>query len=440
MREQTRGADAAVFASQVGKFHPDWSKLAARPEIETLAPWYLLFGTSPGESDETVMFGAVDGNWLNKVDRPILISGRMFDPKADDEIVIDEDTAKQLHLGIGDVGDVHAYGAHQDDTSGEPPTGVQLHLKVVGIVRSTQQFLFTPMVFLSPGVLAEHRDDMLWIENAFVRLRPGAGGVAALQKDANALIASGTPVLDLRAVQRRVNTTLNVEQSALILLAIAVFAAGLVLVGQMLGRSASTIRVDAPVLRAIGMTRRDLASAGRGAHVFVAIGAGIAAVITAIVASRWFPVGLAGRVDPDRGMHADWLVIGTGAMVVAALVLGFAFLIAARAVRIEPARATGARGAALTFVRHNTPVSIGVGATMAFDQRRNRVDAVRPALIGAIVGVLGVVGALTIDHGLRDALSHPERAGVTWDASVLPKAGDVQARERRPISLPAWPR
>ena len=123
---------------------------------------------------------------------------------ADDEIVIDEDTAKQLHLGIGDVGDVHAYGAHQDDTSGEPPTGVQLHLKVVGIVRSTQQFLFTPMVFLSPGVLAQHRDDMLWIENAFVRLRPGAGGVAALQKDANDLIASGTPVLDLRAVQRRV--------------------------------------------------------------------------------------------------------------------------------------------------------------------------------------------------------------------------------------------
>jgi ABC-type antimicrobial peptide transport system permease subunit len=432
LREQTRGADAAVFASQVGELHPDWSKLAARPEVATLAPWYLLFGTSPGESEETVMFGAVDGNWLHTVDRPILRAGRMFDPRADDEMVIDEDTAKQEHASIGDVVDVHAYGARQDDTSGEPPTGAQLHLRVVGIVRSTQQFLFTPMVFLSPGVLAQHRDNMLWIENAFVRLRPGAGGVGALQRDANKLIASGTPILDLRAVQRRVNTTLNVEQSALVLLALAVFAAGLVLVGQMLARSAATIRTDAPVLRAIGMTRRELATAGAKAHGFVAIGSGIAAVITAIIASRWFPVGLAGRVDPDRGMHADWLVIGIGALMVALLVLGFAYLVAARAVRVERARATGVRGSALTFLRHNTPVTIGVGATMAFDQRRNRVDAVRPALIGAIVGVLGVVGALTIDHGLRDALSHPERAGVTWDATVLPSAGDRAARGTAP--------
>ena len=91
LREQTRGADAAVFSSQVGQIHPDWSKLATRPEVESLAPWYLLFGTSPGESAETVMFGAVDGNWLHAVDRVILRAGRMYDPRADDEIVIDEE-------------------------------------------------------------------------------------------------------------------------------------------------------------------------------------------------------------------------------------------------------------------------------------------------------------------------------------------------------------
>jgi hypothetical protein len=433
LRTQTRGADAAVFSGQVGEFHPDWSKLAARPEVETLVPWYLLFGTSPGQPDETVMFGSLDGRWLSAVDRPILVHGRMYNPRADDEIVVDEDTAKQAHVHVGDAVDVHAYGARQDDTSGAPPTGAQLHLRVVGIVRTTEQFLFTPMAVLSPGVLAQHRHDMLWIENAFARLRPGAGGIAALQRDANTLIATGTPVLDLRAVQRRVNTTINVEQSALVLLALAVLAAGLVLVGQMLGRSASTIRADAPALRAIGMTRRDLATAGAKSHAFVAVGAGIAAVVTAIVASRWFPVGLAGRVDPDRGTHADWLVLAPGALVVAALVAGFAYLVAGRVVRTERVRRAGTRGALLARVRHSTPVTIGVGATMAFDQRRSRVDAaVRPALIGAIVGVLGVVGALTIDHGLRDALAHPERAGVTWDATVLPKAGDRAARGTAP--------
>jgi predicted lysophospholipase L1 biosynthesis ABC-type transport system permease subunit len=34
------------------------------------------------------------------------------------------------------------------------------------------------------------------------------------------------------------------------------------------------------------------------------------------------------------------------------------------------------------------------------------------------VGVLGVAAALTLDAGLHDALAHPERAGVAWDATI----------------------
>ena len=50
---------------------------------------------------------------------------------------------------------------------------------------------------------------------------------------------------------------------------------------------------------------------------------------------------------------------------------------------------------------------------------------VRPALIGAVVGVLGVVGALTINAGIVHALANPELAGVTWGASVTPPPADV---------------
>jgi hypothetical protein len=72
-------------------------------------------------------------------------------------------------------------------------------------------------------------------------------------------------------------------------------------------------------------------------------------------------------------------------------------------------------------VRRVAPVTIGLGTTMAFERERRRGSVpVAPALLAAVVGVLGVVGTIQIDQGLDDALDHPERAGVTWDATVVP--------------------
>jgi len=40
-----------------------------------------------------------------------------------------------------------------------------------------------------------------------------------------------------------------------------------------------------------------------------------------------------------------------------------------------------------------------------------------------------VVGAMTIDHGLGEALTHPSRAGVTWDAAITPSPADREGTE-----------
>ncbi|MDP1803894.1 MAG: hypothetical protein Q8K72_01885, partial [Acidimicrobiales bacterium] len=44
---------------------------------------------------------------------------------------------------------------------------------------------------------------------------------------------------------------------------------------------------------------------------------------------------------------------------------------------------------------------------------------VRPALAGAVVGVVGIAAAISVEAGLRDAVDHPERAGVAWDAQIV---------------------
>ncbi|HEX8771313.1 MAG TPA: FtsX-like permease family protein, partial [Acidimicrobiales bacterium] len=78
-----------------------------------------------------------------------------------------------------------------------------------------------------------------------------------------------------------------------------------------------------------------------------------------------------------------------------------------------------------TRVSRRAPLSVALGVTMAFRRGSQRSgDLVRPAIVGAVVGVLGVVAIMTIDDGLNDALSHPARAGVTWDASVIPIPAD----------------
>lgn len=48
-----------------------------------------------------------------------------------------------------------------------------------------------------------------------------------------------------------------------------------------------------------------------------------------------------------------------------------------------------------------------------------------PALIGAAAAVTGTVAIITVNQGLTDAFSHPEVAGVAWDASIQPTQDDM---------------
>src|SRR5689334_272737 len=234
LRSETNGADAAVFTSQVNETHPGakWTEFARQPEVERLARWYLAFGSINGNNDpDNVLFGSVDGTWLGSVDRRKVIAGRMFHPHSDAEAVISAPVVKSDHVHLGDTITYRSYSeAQSEEQNPGPPQGAELRFRVVGIVRTVQQFLFTPMVMLPQGVVEKHPHDVAWIENGWVRLRsPGPAAIEQLQQDANRILAKGTPILPLRVAQRRIDTTTDVEKTALLLIAIAVAAAGFVL-------------------------------------------------------------------------------------------------------------------------------------------------------------------------------------------------------------------
>lgn len=422
LRAATNAPDAIVFSSQVGEYHPDWTPLRARPEVRAVAVWDLLFGNVDGEPGG-LLFASHDGRFLGEVGRPVVVEGRMYDDDAPLEVVVSEPAAKTVP-----VGSTFAFQPFTPDQTGfeNDPRGPRVTMKVVGAVRLVNQFLFTPeQVLVSPGFRARYGHEALLLENADVKLAGGPADIAALKRHVDELVAPGTPVLDLHSASRRVDTTLSVERNSLLLLCAVVGLAGGLLVSQALIRSARVIGDDASVLRAVGMARRNLVRAAVLAHLVTAGAAMVVAATTAIVASRFFPIGLGRRIDVDVGTHVDWValipgVVGAGATMVAG--------VAVVAWRVSgPGTPPGAPGlsALITALRRRAPVPVGLGVGMALERGRGRSSvAARPALVGAMVGVLGVVAALTIDRGIEDSLAHPERAGVTWDATVT---GDLAA-------------
>lgn len=425
---RTRAADAVVFPSQSAPGIFDWSKLRALPYVEAVAPWNLVFGVQRrgAELEPGLLFMPTDRRWFDTVDRPIVEAGRFWNPAAVGEVMVDELAAGELGIKVGDRSSFRPYRPGQNER-GEPK-GPLIQMHVVGIIRETSQFLFTGgLIFLSPGTLDHYGKAIDRVENAHVRLRDPEHDVPALRRAADRLVAKGTPVLDLNSVQRRVGTAISLERVAQLILGVAVGAAALVFVGQALARSVGQIDDDAVVLRAVGLTRRERSLAATAPHL-LAVGVALpAALLGAFVLSDRFPIGYARTVDPTVGYHVDWTVVGPGLAFLALLMVSGAYAVAwlhsgrlDRDVVVRTNRLTAA-------VRRTVPLPIGLGSTMAFESGRGRSRVpVGPALFGAVAGVLGIVGTFTIDHGLQDALTHPERAGVTWDATVAagPGAGD----------------
>ena len=272
LRQQTNAADAVVFPSQVGVAHPHWERLADRPEVRTLAVWDLLFGSYDGQPG-AIIFGSKNGTYLGKVENPVVVQGRMFNPHSSDEVVVDENSIGQ----VPPVGGTFTYQFYGSNQSTRTPShlGVRtVTMHVVGVVRDAPEFLFVSdgQVFVSPGFLARYGSRIQTAENADVILRHGAADIGALRHDVDTFLVPGTPVLDTHATSRRVNTTLAVETTALLLLAAAILLGGGILMAQVLGRSAATIADDSLALRALGMSRTQLGLATGLSHVVSTVG------------------------------------------------------------------------------------------------------------------------------------------------------------------------
>src|SRR4051794_24983316 len=432
--EVARVPTAAVLANDPEYDAAKQRAVADLPEVKTVYPFFLAFlmsvaspkGAETGlvpQTAATVRLGA----------QP-LVDGRQPDPRRADEVVVNEVVRRKYGL---DVGSTLTYAQQLPPDLSQLPPGLPLpkdpqsfrqKMKVVGIVKAT-----TPSEDQLPsvGFYRKYRDQLIGLTNQFVDLKGGERNFAKFQQDVQRITGRPTNVergADLFGVGK-VREVGDVEQRGLLLFAVAVLIGAGALVGQALVRAVSAGAADLPTWRAMGADRGVVVRAlVLPTLVTAAVGA-VTAILLAIALSPRFPIALTRRYELDIGFHADWLVLGLGALLLVVAVVATAWATAEiRVRRRQVDRPRAGLAARLTGSLNLSPPLV-IGSQLAVEPGRGRrAVPVRSALVGAIVGVLGVVGCLTFRAGLSDAVNDPSRSGVVWDMAVAAD-GQVAARD-----------
>jgi hypothetical protein len=433
----TLPATATVLPNQPGF---DWAKVRALPEVTALTEFAVAgygFGLDccPGTN---AAFPPADDAWGRTIERPVMLAGRLFNPDRLDEVIVSPQFAASFGKHVGDTLTLHLASVQQAndqyDGSTGPPRGPEIRARIVGIGRAVFWSVTVEgpgqkgSVLASPALFARYRANILGSNgqgyvNALVRLKGGSAAIPAFHAD----LARVTGRSDIDVWNNReffggpVQRITEYEAACLFAFALAALLAALFLVGQSVARYTSATVADLQVLRAVGMTpRQGIASAAAPPFVAATAGATLG-VGAAIVASRWMPIGAASYAEPHPGIDANWLILGPGWVLAPVAVAAAAAAVAALTLTARRRQATPRRsGIAAAAAAAGLPVPVVVGARFALEPGRGRSAVpVRPALLGAIAGVLGVLAAFTFSAGVADANANPARFGQTWQLTTF---------------------
>jgi FtsX-like permease family len=439
----TAAPTAVIFGTQVGDHNADYGPVKRLPAVADSGE-FNLSAIGIKEAPGSAALAASDSHLYNTLARPLLTAGRLPNPHRVDEVLLNRKAAEQLHLSVGQPVTLVSSN-HLEAFFGQAPMrgGPTVKAHVVGIGDGPMDLLFGPddPAFLPSGAFLERfgaqgfevpKGKVASAPNLVVRLRPGAD-VLKFQRDVATLLhlhdGDGNPVagkdIPIRVTtqdDKRVEHATDLEQTGLLLFAAAVALAGLMLVGQAIARVVFAMGDSAPALRSIGFVRRQLVAAMVLPLIVAAAIGAVVSVAVAVFLSSWFPVGLAGQLDPDRGIHFDAGVVLLGAIAVAVLTtliaVGAASRVTSRTRRASRRDSSRIAGA----IRQVASPPIGIGAGLALERGRgDRSLPVRLAIVGGVVAVVGVIGSLGLLTGIDDALHDPARSGQVWTATAYPE-------------------
>ena len=384
---------------------------------------------------------SLDGEWFRQ-DRMTVLAGRLPGLDSTSEIVLTPLTAQMFGTGVG--GHV-SYAYHRVNAEGLPTRRPFTRTYRVAAIAEMPPALADESDQGEGGILppGATRQVLTTFSYASVglRLAHGSAGIPRLERDLAGLAASlqrqvrqatrqdwpdlGFQVARPDLVHGQVQQAIRPEVTALTIFGVVAELALLVLAGQGLAQMLSRTTPDIAVIRALGGTRAQAALAAGLPGAASVLGGVILAVVGAVALSPLAPVGPVRRLDPSRGVQADWLVLGTGAALIAVLLGGLLAFLAARSVR-RPRGAAAARSSVMArkAAAAGLPAAAVEGIRLAVEPGSGRSPVpARSALLGSIAAVTAVVAAVVFGASLTGLVSHPARYGWNWDLLIQAEGG-----------------
>jgi ABC-type antimicrobial peptide transport system permease subunit len=432
----------------------DLDTMETLPQVMSMQPVWNTFVNVSDQQGNPLIFpaGSFDGTLfsadLTAPDsvRPLLLSGRF--PRSVDEAVVGLGDTGAPRPAIGDTVDVSMVKIDSIDSmqSGDGPSPddlVTAPVTIVGIAILPNELDGTSGSLTVTGAFADrYRDRVLGCDAGMFQLENDLADTAAFWTGAKQIApeAFGFDTLTEKTIAERATSL----QAVMLRLfgGLAALAALLVL-GQVLTRRTLLGATDAPVLRALGMSRGQLVRAALLPAAVVAVLAVAIAVGGAVALSVFTPLGEARVFEAEPGVFVAPQVLVVGAVAIVLAVMGCVGIPAWRTSK-DPGSMLGTTEFSGSTKRSRTasamasiglPVSAVAGTRMALEPGHGRTSTpVRSAIVGLTLAVTAMVAAFGFAASMDRFTSSPTLWGIQFDfATGHPFIGATFQDEAIPV-------
>jgi FtsX-like permease family/MacB-like periplasmic core domain len=368
-------------------------------------------------------------------DRVTVTQGRMAIPSRPDEVVMPAEAARILGYHLGQVIPYGFYSASQQNLPGfgteRVPPAMRVNARLVGLVAFSSQIVeddidhlptfsvFTPA--LAKKALTSAQGSFLEGSTYSIQVL-GSTHVPLVEREVAKLTPKGA-TLTLHAtapVAAKADRAIKPIGIALGMFGAVAALAVLLIAAQIISRRLGEASEDLLVLRSLGAPPATIGADGLiGILGAIVLGSLLAAVM-AIALSPIAPLGPVRAVYPDKGIAADWVVLGIGLLLMIGVLGAVASFLAYRGLphraaqraRLAPATSSSLVQAA---VAAGLPAPGVVGVRMALESGRGRPAVpVRSALIATALAVALVTTTVTFGSSLQTLVKHPALYGWNW--------------------------